>query len=261
MQAGLVTASTDGRVNFWSLSNLREPVESMQVGDSVSSFAVAPESDALLLGDDHGSIYSVPVSSQSGSQRRRQAKKFDSADAEGENFGHFGMVTSISTKTLKKGANSRAAGLSKGFLRGSGGLFLSSGVDWTVKLWSPAYGEKPLISLVSHSYDYMSDVRWNPVHPSLFATASSNGTIGLWNLASSLDEPLTGQDGILLDPAASPARPLNKIRWSADGRRLAVASQDQVHVLSLSETVLRIKGDEDHKVMNQLWTRGLIERQ
>ena len=71
--------------------------------------------------------------------------------------GHYGMVTSLSTKSQKASAR---AGLSKGFLRGSGGMFLSAGVDWTVKMWAPAYGDKPLLSLVSHSYDYMSDVKW-----------------------------------------------------------------------------------------------------
>lgn len=258
-----MTASTDGRVNFWSLANLRDPAESIQVGDSVSCFGVAPESETLLLGDEYGKMFTVQSSSQSGGQRssRRQAKKLVTADAEGENFGHYGMITSLSTKILKKGAASRAAGLSKGFLRGNGGLILSSGVDWTVKLWAPAYSEKPLLSLVSHTYDYMSDVMWSPTHPSLFATASSNGTIGLWNLAASFEEPMTGQDGIVVEPDAMSGRGLNRLKWSSDGRRIAVASSDRVHMLNLSEEVTRFKGDEEGKVINQLLARGLIERQ
>jgi dynein intermediate chain len=50
--------------------------------------------------------------------------------------------------------------LSKGFARGAHGLVLSCGVDWTTKLWAPAYADKPLLNLLSHSYDYMSDVQW-----------------------------------------------------------------------------------------------------
>lgn len=258
-----MTAGTDGRVNFWSLANLREPAETMQVGDSVSSSAVAPESEALLMGDEHGGLYTVQSSSSSSGQRssRKQTRKLDSVDEEGENRGHFGMITSVSTKPLKKSAASRAAGLSKGFLRGSGGLVLSSGVDWTVKLWAPAYSDTPLTSFVSHSYDYMSDVKWSPTHPSLFATASSNGTVGLWNLASSFEEPLTGTDGIVVEPDAMSGRGLNKLKWSSDGRRMAVASADRLHILNLSEEVIRLKGDEDSKVMNQLMTRGLVTRQ
>lgn len=263
----MVTSSTDGRVNFWSLASLREPVESIQVGESVSCFAVAPESESLILGDENGALFAVSSSSQSTGQRssRKHARKLDSTNAEGENFGHYGMVTSVSTKTLKKGtsssANAQSAGLSKGFLRGVGGLVLSSGVDWTVKLWHPVYSESPLLSMVSHSYDYMSHVQWSPSHPSLFATASSNGTVGLWNLATSMEEPLTGQDGLVIEPDAMSGRGLNKLKWSTDGRRMAVASADRVHVLGFTEDVIRPKGDEESKVMNQLMTRGLISRQ
>jgi dynein intermediate chain len=257
-QKGLVTASTEGRVNYWSLGNLREPVESLEVGESISCFAVAPESGTLLLGDEHGALHSI---STSGGQRaRKQVRKMESTDAEGDNFGHYGMVTSISTKVLKPGSSLRTAGLSRGFLRGTGGLVLTSGVDWTTKLWSPAYSDTPLLSFVSHSYDYMCDAKWSPVHPSLFATASSNGTVGLWNIAKSLEEPMTGKDGVVVEPNVG-ERGLNKLQWSNDGRRLAVASGDLLHILNLTEDMARPKGDEDITVMNQLLARGLITKQ
>jgi dynein intermediate chain, cytosolic len=161
---------------------------------------------------------------------------------------------------LKSGATARGAGLTKGFLRGSGGLVLSAGVDWTVKLWAPGYRDTPLMSIVSHSYDYMSDVQWSPAHPALFATASSNGTVGLWNLAQSLDKPLTGTEGIVVTDAAV-GRGLNRIRWSLDGRRLAVACSDRLHMLSLSQNAIRTKGDDDaNAMMNQLQARGWISR-
>jgi len=255
---GLVTAATDGRVNFWSLANLRDPLESLQVGDSVSSLAVSPETDTLVCGDEMGNLYSIS-SSQSAigggsSQRsRRQVRKVEAGKSES----HFGLITSVSTKKLKAPAR---AGIQKGFLRGSGGLFLTSGVDWTVKMWSPAYTDKPLLSLVSHSYDYMSDVQWSPSHPGLMATASSNGTIGLWNFALSLEEPITGSDGIVVEPDGGSGRGLNKLKWSSDGRRMLVASADRVHALVLAEDVVRQKGDEDSRMMNHLLSRGLLDR-
>jgi len=256
---GLVTSSADGRVNFWSLSSLREPVESIQVGKSVSCFAVMPETEGLLLGDENGSLFAAQRSS------RKQVKEFETKDENGENLGHYGMVTSLSAKTLKKGSASRSAGLAKGFLRGSGGLVLSSGVDWTVKLWAPAYTDLPLTSLVSHSYDYMSDAKWSPSHPSLFATASCNGSVGLWNLASSLDEPITPSEGLVMgsnggDGNSGSNSGLNRLSWAHDGRRLAVAAADRVHVVTLTEDVARPKGDEEGKMMNQLMSRGLISR-
>jgi WD40 repeat protein len=332
---------------------LREPAESIQIGGNgydaagICCFAVAPESEAILLGDEHGGLHAMArvaalqsgssggaisgVSSSSGAASggsrtfsRKQVRKLDSTkkaaaaaaasalvtssggddggsagashsgtmgDDDNNNnsnqqedessLGHYGMVTSISTKMLKPGSPLRAAGLSKGFLKGLGGLVLTSGVDWTVKLWSPASSDTPLLSLPSHSYDYMSDVKWNPVHPSLFATASSNGTIGLWNLAVSLDEPITGQDGggiVVEEPepisgtsataagvaAAGATRQssgsLNKIQWSADGRRLAVASGDRVHVMLLADDVVRPQGDEESQTINHLVARGLLSR-
>jgi dynein intermediate chain len=95
----------------------------------------------------------------------------------------------------------------------------------------------------------------------LFATASSNGTVGLWNLASSLEEPLTGSEGIVVEPDAGSGRGLNKLKWSADGRRMLVASADRIHVLNMSEDVLRQKGDEDERMMANLTSRGLLERE
>lgn len=253
-----MTAGTDGRVNFWSLTNLRDPAESLQIGESVSCLAVAPESETLICGDEMGSIFTIQSTNASlggggGQRSRRQVRKLDCGQES-----HYGMITSLATKTVKSAAR---AGLSKGFLRGSGGLFLSSGVDWTVKMWAPAYTDKPLVSLVSHSYDYMSDVQWSPSHPSLLATASSNGTIGLWNFAQSLEEPITGADGIVVEPDAGSGRGLNKLKWSSDGRRMLAASADRVHVLVLAEDVVRHKGDEDSKMMANLESRGLLDRE
>ena len=85
-QAGFVTSSTDGKVNFWSLSNLREPAESLQVpSDSASCFAVAPESETLVMGDENGALYAAAFSSSGGAggaggssgqtSRRRQVRK------------------------------------------------------------------------------------------------------------------------------------------------------------------------------------------
>ena len=56
------------------------------------------------------------------------------------------------------------------------------------------------------------------------------------------------------------ANGLNKLKWSGDGRRMLVAGGDRVHVLSLSEDVLRQKGDEDERMMNQFASRGLLVR-
>jgi dynein intermediate chain len=103
----------------------------------------------------------------------------------------------------------------------------------------------------------------SPIHPAVFATASSNGTLGLWNLATSLDEPITGLQGLLLDKGDNnPDRPshgVNRIKWSRDGRRVAAACSDTVHVLGITEELWKPKGNEGAKVMHSLRSRGLID--
>ena len=137
---------------------MRDPAETLQISDNFSCLAVAPESETLVCADEMGTLYTVQSSQTSlgGGTGQRSKRKVQRLEP-GSDLGHFGMVTAVSTKTLKASVR---AGLTKGFLRGSGGLFLTCGVDWTVKLWAPAYSEKPILSLVSHSYDYMSDVKW-----------------------------------------------------------------------------------------------------
>lgn len=94
----------------------------------------------------------------------------------------------------------------------------------------------------------------SPTHPCVFATASSNGRLGLWNLASSLEEPLSG-DGIRVRDEA-----LNTLRWSGDGRRIAVASGDELHVLGLTEDVTKVKGEEETQMMENFSSRKLLEQ-
>jgi len=203
---GLVTASTDGKVSFWSLANLRDPAETIQLDGNLSSLGTAP-ANAVFCGDESGSLFHIPV-------KRKQAKKLP-------NPNHFGMVTGVSVK--KK-------------------LVLSSGVDWTVQL---SKNGKVLWNVISNSYEYMSDVQWSPVHPSLLATSSSSGVVGLWNLADSLEEP-AGE--IVVESGVG----LNKIRWSTDGKRILVAAAERVHILSLTDDAIRQKEDDEDRMLNRL---------
>jgi WD40 repeat protein len=64
-----------------------------------------------------------------------------------------------------------------------GHLFLTSSIDWTVKLWS-LKDNRPLYSFEDNG-DYVFDVAWSPVHPALFAAVDGNGRLDLWNLVRS----------------------------------------------------------------------------
>jgi len=93
------------------------------------------------------------------------------------------------------------------------------------------------------------------------ATASSNGTLGLWNFAHSLEEPITGANGVVVEPDGGSGRGLNKIKWSSDGRRMLIAATDRVHVLVMAEDVVRQKGDEDARMMHHITSRGLLGKE
>lgn len=264
LDSGFVSASSDGTINFWSFANLIEPAETLVIPNAhISSISVVPSSQTILVGDENGSIYGVVSQSSSGgrSVKRSIVNLDNSKSNQSDSSRHYGNVTGLATKPTMKGDNT--IGISKGFPRGINGLFMSCGVDWTTKLWAPAYSDKPLLNFLSHSYDYMSDVQWNPNHPTVFATASSNGTLGLWNLATSLDEPITGLQGLLLEKSDEnphqPSHGVNKIKWSRDGKRIAAACSDTVHVLGITEELWKPKGNEGTKVMNLLKSRGLID--
>jgi len=306
----LVTASSDGKVNYWSVSNLRDPVEQVQVDANLSCLDVLQygSNEGVVCGDERGGMHAIFASSGrdgggggggagGGASSKRVVRTIhpggifgsqsldDVTPLEGDvndealDSGHYGMVTAVAARpAIANNTNTRSSmketttttsssDMSKGFLRGAGGLIVTTGVDWSTKLWAPGYTDAPLMSFLSNSYDYMSDVQWSPVHPSIFATASSNGTVNIWNLAASLDQPISGTEGILIDDFsgadsanASPSsrQGLNRLKWSADGRRMAVASGDQMHVLSVGEDVWKTRGDEEGKVMNNLLSRGLI---
>jgi dynein intermediate chain len=302
----LVTASSDGKVNYWSVSNLRDPVETVIVDANLSCLDVLHygSNEGVVCGDERGGMHVILASSGrdggSGSgASKRVVRTFHpggvfgdtsldasleggDAAANDNESGHYGMVTAVAARpaivnngntrsSMKESTSSMAVGgMSKGFLRGAGGLLITTGVDWSTKLWAPGYSDAPLMSFLSNSYDYMCDVQWSPVHPSIFATASSNGTVNIWNLATSLDQPISGTEGISIDnfsnnstdptsvAAAASRQGLNRLKWSADGRRMAVASGDKMHVLSVGDDVWKSKGDEEGSVMNNLLSRGLI---
>lgn len=238
---GIVTAGLDG-LKFWNLGNLSDPAESLSLEGNPSSMGVA-DGDTIVCGDEFGSLHVVVPNG-----RKRAVSVWKKA--------HFGMVTGVATREWK---NKRDVGrkMQKGFSTGTSGLVLTSGVDWTTKLWALAYSDQPLLTFLNSSYDCMSHVAWSPSHPSIFATASTNGNLGLWNLATSLDEPMSGSDGLLVDTDS--ANGINKIQWSADGKRIAVATSDKLHVLGMVDDVSRGKEEDDKSMMQNLLARGLLQ--
>lgn len=199
----MVTASSDGKVNYWSASNLREPAEHVMVPKAnLSCLQVLPGGEGVVCGDERGGLHAIFASSGNsasvavagaGGGTRKVVKTLhaggdggwsssategmgDDLDAsleKGADMGHFGMITAVATRSsaINAGNSPRLSnketassglggGSSRGFLRGVGGLVVTTGVDWSTKIWAPAYSNVPLLSYLSNSYDYMCDAQW-----------------------------------------------------------------------------------------------------
>ena len=104
-----------------------------------------------------------------------------------------------------------------------GHLFLTSSMDWTVKLWS-LKENRPLYSFEDNG-DYVYDVAWSPQHPALFATVDGTGNLDLWNLNSDT-EVATASVSVEGTPA------LNRVSWTQSGLHVT-AGDDQVGCLNV----------------------------
>lgn len=51
---------------------------------------------------------------------------------------------------------------------------------------------------------------------------------------------------------------ITKLKWSKDGRRLVIACGSVLHVWSMSEELVKKKGDEEGRIMSQLVSRNLL---
>ncbi|CAG8654521.1 14087_t:CDS:2, partial [Acaulospora morrowiae] len=116
-------------------------------------------------------------------------------------------------------------------------LYLTSSVDWTVKLWRAKSISKPSTSTQNiaplYSFegadDYVYDVKWSPSHPAIFASVDGTGKFALWNLNVDAEVPIVSTQ-------VGQGRALNKIQWDKEGRKTAIGSSDgRVHIYDIGE--------------------------
>ena len=189
----LITISTDGKMCSWSLDMLAQPQETLELQHKQSK-AVAttcltfPQNDVnnFLVGSEEGTIYTA-------CRHGSRAGVLDLFE------GHQAPVTGIDTHN------------GQGNLDFSH-LFLSSSIDWTVKLWS-IKENKPLYSFEDNG-DYVYDVAWSPIHPAMFACVDGTGRLDLWNLNK--DTEVASASATIENGAA-----LNRITWTQSGLHVA----------------------------------------
>ncbi|EFA85404.1 cytoplasmic dynein intermediate chain [Heterostelium album PN500] len=198
----LVSISTDGKLCSWSLDNLSQPIETLDLNSRANTATVStttsiavtslvfPETEmnTFYVGTEEGVIY--------------QAQAHGAKAGVNERFkAHYGPVTSIDFHPPSRNSSEFS------------NLFLSSSTDWTCRLWSSSKPDQPIYSFEDYT-DYVFDARWSPVNPSIFATGDGSGQLALWDLNEETEAPIFR--------AKTSSRSLNRLSWSADGRRLLV---------------------------------------
>lgn len=106
-------------------------------------------------------------------------------------------------------------------------IFLTTSVDWTIKLWRNQITDKPsahnMPTRALHSFegadDYVFDARWHPQHPAVFGSVDGTGRLNLWNLNKDTE---VSQHGVLSadDPLiffrCPSCRPKSRLERSTD---------------------------------------------
>ncbi|KAF8920761.1 WD40 repeat-like protein [Mucidula mucida] len=226
----LITCSTDGTVCSWLVDMLAQPQETLELihagHNKTGEVAVTTldfpdnETTAFWVGTEEGNVY--------------QANRYDRA----------GAKAGLNQYDVYKGHAGPVMGLHFHPLVGSvdfSDLFLTSSVDWTVKLWRSKSLAKPSTgpNVVSPLYsfdeadDYVYDVKWHPQHPALFGTVDGAGKFDLWNLNVNTEVPLDST-------TAGSGRAINKLQWDhKDGRRVALGGSDgKLYVYDIGDLAL-----------------------
>ncbi|GMS81262.1 hypothetical protein PENTCL1PPCAC_3437, partial [Pristionchus entomophagus] len=239
----IVSVSTDGKLCAWNMETLSQPVEGSGkelVGKPAKPVAVLcmafPPNDVnnlIVAGEDGGAYF---ISRHGGSSAE---KMFDGHSAPVSGASFHPPIGPIDFSHV----------------------FLTSSMDWTIKLWS-LKDPKLRLSLEAH-VDYVYDVAWSPTHPAVFASVDTDGNLFLWNLNEDVEGPVArlrltrgGGEGEEGAEGAGVAAPLvlRKLSWSANGAHLLVGGADgEVRMLDVHESMhTNVRSEEWGKFASML---------
>ncbi|XP_054087105.1 cytoplasmic dynein 1 intermediate chain isoform X8 [Zeugodacus cucurbitae] len=214
----VISISSDGKLCSWSLDMLSHPQDTLELQQQRPSKSIAVtgmafpanEINNLVVGSEDGYVYS--------------ACRHGSRTGVNEVFEkHLGPVTGISTHYNQSSPD-------------FGHLFLTSSIDWTIKLWSMK-DTKPLYSFEDNS-DYVMDVAWSPIHPALFAAVDGSGRLDLWNLNQDTEVPTAS-----VMVAGAPA--LNRVSWTPSGLHVTIGDDTgKLYVYDVTDHLAQPSRDE-----------------
>ncbi|KAL8723392.1 MAG: hypothetical protein Q9225_000308 [Loekoesia sp. 1 TL-2023] len=266
----IISCSTDGVVCGWTADMLSQPQEYLTLTapppsktEDLSPLCMAfPPADptSFLVGTEEGTIY--------------PCHRYDRA----------GAGAGTDTRLRYRGHTAPVMSLNFHPARGPidfGDLFLSTGLDWSVKLWksrpasstsvvaSAATGApgsntevvEPLLDLARE--DIVYDAKWSPQKPGVFSVVDGAGNVEVWDLTVDTEVPVARNSPEPNKQAqgAFAAKSLNKVTWEEkEGKRLATGGA--AGVVSVFEVGSALSGEH---VRTEEWTglkrlTGRLER-
>lgn len=229
--SSVVSVSTDGVVCAWSTDMLTLPQEYLELHspnpsayktDDVAPICMSfPASDPtyFLAGTEQGTI--LPV------HRYDRAGAKAGVDTRCTYRGHEAPVTSIDFHPARGKVD-------------LGDLFLSCGLDWTIKLWrakppSATAGSlsgaattiAPLLSIARE--DSIYSAKWSPTKPGVFGCVDGAGKLDIFDITASSDIPVATARPSHMEKDVYALRSLNKLAWEKNqGKHVAVGGLDGV---------------------------------
>lgn len=229
--SSVVSVSTDGVVCAWSTDILTQPQEYLELHspnpsayktDDVAPTCISfPASDPtyFLTGTEQGGIFPV--------------HRYDRA----------GAKSGVDVRTSYRGHDAPVTGIDFHPARGKidlGDLFVSCGLDWTVKVWrarppsstaSTISGNaevvKPLLEIQRE--DSVYDVKWSPTKPGIFGCVDGGGRFDVYDINASSEVPVGGARPSHVEKDIYSLKSLNKLAWEKNqGKHAAVGGLDGV---------------------------------
>ncbi|KAL8906795.1 MAG: hypothetical protein Q9171_006124 [Xanthocarpia ochracea] len=266
----IISCSTDGVVCGWTTDMLSKPQDYLILTapapsktEDLSPLCMgfpAADPTSFLVGTEEGTIYPC--------HRYERAGAAAGTDGRLRYKAHTAPVTSLDFHPARGPID-------------FGDLFLSTGLDWSIKLWKsrPASstsvaassiagvpgsnGEivEPLLDLPRE--DVVYDAKWSPLKPGVFSAVDGAGNVEVWDLTVDTEVPVARTSPEVNKQAQGgfAAKSLNKVAWEAkEGKRLATGGA--AGVLSVFEVGSALSGEN---VRTEEWTglkrlTGRLER-
>lgn len=232
--SSVVSVSTDGVVCAWSTDMLTLPQEYLELHsqnpsayktDDVAPMCMAfPASDPtyFLSGTEEGTI--LPI------------HRYDRA----------GAKAGVDARTTYRGHEAPVTGIDFHPARGKvdlGDLFVSCGLDWTIKLWrakppsatagsltGAASTVAPLLSIARE--DSVYSAKWSPTKPGVFGCVDGSGMLDIYDISANSDLPVASARPSHMEKDVYALRSLNKLAWEKNqGKHVAVGGLDGVTTL------------------------------